>query len=135
MYEIIEQLPFICPRCAEDVDIGDDVLYCQHILFIWVYGDGEFWPYTTAGFAEAYLEAVQDAPEYMEFIDSHEFTENEEQEIAEQFIARDFEVMDSVSVPFVENVIMKVCPPGTKIFKDEGYYSGVLIGISSTLLT
>lgn len=120
-------LPFNCPTCGKAIDVGDDIKYCDHVEFVWGWGDPDFWIFAKLNFRKEYINHLK------EKVGNCENDDNEiEEEIIKSFITESIVPFDDVStaIPFNERIIEEFAGVnGIFVYEDSHYYSGVVIGI------
>lgn len=122
-------LPFKCPTCGKAIDVGEGIEYCDHVEFVWCWGDPDFWVFAKFKFRKQYIDLLRKKS------GTCDDDENEiEDKIIESFVAESFEPLDDVSsaIPFNGGIVEELADTnGILMFENSGYYSGVVIGIKT----
>lgn len=125
-----------CPVCGQDIEFADKAAYCPHILFIYIWGgDPDFWVYVKPGFAEQYMACLRANPAVLnnDWIDEDGENPALNEEIQSNFASGKFQPMDEIStaIPYDEDLVISTMAKSVVLLKDEGSYSGYIIGYTN----
>lgn len=110
---------------------------CPHVIFIYMWADPDAFIYARKDYAEKIIQALLGSDLYKSIIADEEAEQITNEEILE-FCNGQFEPLDSVSTKVAgalsdlpEKQFPQLLPPGTIVYKDDRYHSGVRIAVTS----
>lgn len=120
-------IPFPCPACGSEIDAGPGIEYCDHVEFVWIWGDPDGWVFAKPDFPDEYINILKEKAGLLDD-DGNEI----EEAVIESFWAGLFEPFDDVSIamPFNAKIIEDLAgSKGILLYEESSTYSGVVIGI------